>query len=364
MIKNFLKTLVNVILLLCVLGFFMAGTGFLTFSLLINRREIEVPNLIGVKITNALEIANRSDLNLRLVEKQYNSEISEDYVINQRPLPGIKVKSGRPISVTISAGSRQVIVPDLSRNSLRQAQIILHNRGLEIGRISKVFSNKEMKGLILNQDPLPDEEVKRYSQVNLLVSKGPRYPNLIMPDLVEMNISDVSRLLEEIGLNIEDVVTQKSDVKEGIVLTQSPLAGSPVNFGDKIRLVVSGEEGILGLKEGLTYKVLNYKIPGGLFRKKVKIILEDETGKREIYDRIMRPNADLTLTFGIKGEARVKILIDGRVKEEKIFKTEMQIEDVPEGETIIEETDNETIEEPIEPVEEEQIEEEEYPGDD
>ena len=320
--KGGLKTLLNVIILLCVFGFFVAISSFITFTILVRGREIEVPNLIGMRITNALEAANKADLSLRLIERQYNLEIPEDYIINQRPLPGIKVKSGRPIRVTISAGSRIVLVPDLSKKSLRQARIVLHNSGLEIGKISKVFSDKEMKGLLLNQDPLPEEEVKRYSQVNLLVSRGPRYPNLVMPELVGLNIAKVTKILEQVGLHIEDIITQKSDIEEGTVLTQSLLPGSMVSFGDSIRLVISGEEGVIGIKEGLVYKVLKYKIPRGFFRKKVKITLDDEVGSREIYNRIMRPNADLTLTFGIQGKARVRIFIDGRLKEEKIFEEE------------------------------------------
>jgi len=319
MVKSVFKTLVNIITLMIFFGFFVAVSSFITFTLLITGKEIKVPNLIGMRITNALEMANKADLNLRLVERQYNSEIPEDYIINQRPLPGIKVKSERPVRVTISAGSRLVFVPDLSKKSLRQARIILHNGGLEIGKISKVFSNKEMKGLVLNQDPLPEEEVKRYSQVNLLVSKGPRYPNLVMPELVGLNMAEVTKILDQVGLPIDDIVSQKSDVEEGTVLTQTPLSGSMVSFGDKIRLVISGEEGAVALKEGLVYKVLKYKIPRGLFRKKVKITLDDEVGSREIYNRIMRPNADLTLTFGIQGKARVRIFIDERLKEEKIF---------------------------------------------
>ena len=319
MIRKIFRTSLHVIALLCFFGFFVAASSLISFKLLVTGKEIVVPNLIGLRITDALEIANEADLNLRLIEKQFHTDIPEGYIINQTPLPEGKVKSGRPIRITISAGSRLVLIPDMARKSLRQAGIILHNSGLEIGNVSKVFSNREMKGLVLNQDPLPGEEVKRYSLVNLLLSKGPRHPDLVMPELVGLKMELAGQILDELGLNIEDIVSQRSVAEEGMVLMQQPLAGSPVSFGDKIRLVISGEEGIIGFKAGLSYKILKYKIPRGFFRKKVKIILDDEAGSREIYNRIMRPNSDLTLTFGIQGEARVRIFVDGRLQEEKVF---------------------------------------------
>lgn len=341
MIKGYLKSLFKIIILLGFFGFFVAVSSLVTFKLLVTGREIVVPNLIGIKITEALEEANKADLNLTLVEKQYNSEIPEDYIISQMPLPGSKVKRGRPIRVTISAGTRFVLVPGLTKKSLRQAQIILHNAGLELGNVSKVFSNREMKGLVLNQDPLPNEELMRSSQVNLLVSKGPRYPNLIMPDFGGMKIERVNQMLDEMGLNIEDIVTQKSEEEEGAVLSQQPPPGSPISFGAQIRLVISGEEGIIGVKEGV-YKVLNYKVPRGFFRKRVKIILDDEGGSREIYNRIMRPNVDLTLTFGIQGKARVKIFIDERLQEERVFEENLEGGELERSEEIQEETSGET----------------------
>ncbi|MEA3369066.1 MAG: PASTA domain-containing protein [Candidatus Ratteibacteria bacterium] len=319
MIRKIFRTSLHIITLLCFFGFFVAASSLISFKLLVTGKEIAVPNLIGLRITDALETANKADLNLRLIEKQFHTDIPEGYIIKQMPLPEGKVKSGRPIRITISAGSRLVLIPDMARKSVRQARIILHNSGLEIGNVSKVFSNQEMKGLVLNQDPLPGEEVKRYSLVNLLVSKGPRHPDLVMPELNGLKMELASQILDELGLNIEDIVSQRSDAEEGMVLMQQPLAGSPVSFGDKIRLVISGEEGIIGFKADLSYKVLKYKIPRGFFRKKVKIILDDEAGSREIYNRIMRPNSDLTLTFGIQGPARVRIFIDGRLQEEKIF---------------------------------------------
>ena len=319
MVKNFFRASLHILALLCFFGFFVAVSSLISFKLLVTDKEIVVPNLIGLRIINALESANKADLNLRLIKKQFHTEIPEGYITTQVPLPGGKVKRDRPIRITISAGSRLVVVPDMIRKSLRQSMIILHNSGLEVGNVSKVFSNREMKGLVLNQEPLSGEEVKRYSPVNLLLSQGPRYPNLVMPELVGLKMELVNRILDELGLNIEDIASQRSDAEEGMVLMQQPLAGSPVSFGDKIRLVVSGEEGIIGFKAGLSYKVLEYKIPRGFFRKKVKIILDDEAGSREIYNRIMRPNSDLTLTFGIQGKARVKIFVDGRLQEEKIF---------------------------------------------
>ena len=323
MVKSLFKTVFHVAILLCFFVSFVIVSGLVTFELLVKGREITIPNLIGLRITQALDLANKADLDIRLVEKQFNPDVPEDYIINQRPLPGIKVKKGKPIRITLSAGSRLVNVPDLTKKSLRQAQIILHNHGLEVGKVSKVFSNQEMKGLVLNQDPIANEEVRRYTEVNLLVSRGPRYPELIMPDLVGLKVEMVLGMLEELGLNVEDMVTQESDEEEGLVLTQKPLPGAPVNFGDKIRLVISGLEGVVTFKEeGLVYRALNYTVPRGFFRKRVRIILDDEAGSREIYNRIMRPNSDLTLTFGIQGRAKAMIFIDNRLEKEIIFEEE------------------------------------------
>jgi beta-lactam-binding protein with PASTA domain len=62
-----------------------------------------------------------------------------------------------------------------------------------------------------------------------------------MPDVVGRELFEVRATLEQLGLKInETTYDSTSALPTGLVVSQAPLAGSPVKAGDYISIRVSG----------------------------------------------------------------------------------------------------------------------------
>ncbi|HPP59954.1 MAG TPA: PASTA domain-containing protein, partial [Candidatus Hydrogenedens sp.] len=127
--------------------------------------------------------------------------------------------------------------------------------GLTVGSISQQCSNTVPAGRVITQNPTSGIRVPAGSPVNLVISTGPC--NTIVPDVVGMAQSSAETAITNASL-IVGTVTQQCDnsVPAGIVISQTPSAGTPVTGGTPVNIVVSsgpcteGEGIVEGTPEG------------------------------------------------------------------------------------------------------------------
>jgi eukaryotic-like serine/threonine-protein kinase len=113
--------------------------------------------------------------------------------------------------------------------SLRAGQILLLKRGLTLGVTSIVSSETREKDRILAQDPLPESQFARSPQMNLLVSRGRRRREYLMPDLTGQNSEEVVKGFSTWGLRLGAVTYQSiPGILRGTILKQFPPAGSRI----------------------------------------------------------------------------------------------------------------------------------------
>ena len=97
-------------------------------------------------------------------------------------------------------------------------------------------------GRVISQNPTKDEEVESGSTVELEVSSGPE--QIEMPELGLMTQADAEAKIAELGLRLGTVEQREHpDAPAGIVLEQTPPAGTAMAPGDPVNLVVSVEPG-------------------------------------------------------------------------------------------------------------------------
>lgn len=133
-------------------------------------KEVIVPNILGYQKEEAISILKKAGLNGEITTISFSKE-TPGTIISQDPPGGKKVKQGRTISLSVSAAEKKIPVPNLIGRTSEEAESLLSNAGLTLGTIYGEPTS-ESTGLIINQDPLPDNQITPGSQVSITISTG------------------------------------------------------------------------------------------------------------------------------------------------------------------------------------------------
>jgi len=211
---------------------------------LTGRRDIViVPDLRGISLNQAKSMCDKSGLNVVVVGRRFSDELPESFVIEQDPLPQEGLKEGRAIKVVVSKGPRMETVPDLRNVTLREAELSLKSAGLNVGRVSRVFTHEDISNRVLETFPVHGSRVMKGGAVDILLLVGNKPRKYIMPDLVGMDLPFVRGLLEKKGFTISRVITEiRNDEYPNKILSQTPKPGEIIEEGGSIEIVVSAVE--------------------------------------------------------------------------------------------------------------------------
>lgn len=211
--------------LFILLGLFF---GFITFKILSFSRTVEVPSLINLTMLEANEALSRTGLYLNIEGEDFDSAVQSGRIIRQDIPAGNKVKEKRSIKVIVSKGPRISSVPQLIHGTLSEAEGLLMQKGLSIGKVIYVHTDSAEKGKIIAQRPEPQERLS--DRITVLVSLGPSELNYFCPDFLNKSIENAKELADKIGLSLEPKGTGN------IVSSQKPKPGALVKNTDKIYL--------------------------------------------------------------------------------------------------------------------------------
>lgn len=202
-----------------------------------------LPDITDLSLEEAEEVLEERDLSLRVLAEEYNPLRPPGIILSQNPAPQSKVKRGRVVKVVVSKGEKMVLVPDLKGVSLRQAEIMLHEKGLEAGEINWVASDTFPRNVVVGGSPSFGLSVPVGMSVNLEVSLGRSPDTVATPNLAGTSLEEARSILKELGLEIGQVTYEiKSGLPVDIVLEQFPPKGAEVVKGTKINLIVSTVE--------------------------------------------------------------------------------------------------------------------------
>jgi len=208
--------------------------GYLTFKILSFSRTVSVPPLVNMTLLEANEALNKAGLYLRIEGEEFDASIQAGHILRQEIPPGNSVKDKRTIKVVISKGPRVYSLPLIVNEKLAEAESILIQKGLRIGKIINVHSDTVEKGRIVAQKPEPEEKVT--DNIIALVSVGPHELSYYCPDFTNKAIDEVKETAEKMDLLVE---TKGSGE---IVKTQRPKSGSIVKSGEKLYLQMKEEK--------------------------------------------------------------------------------------------------------------------------
>lgn len=201
-------------------------------------REVVVPSVAGKTVSEATATLSEAGLALKVEEgRRIDPKVPAGQILMQEPPAGLRTRRQRSVKVWVSAGPRATIIPSLSGESERTAQLRLQEDGLELAALAEVRSTEYPVGTIVAQAPPANTTAAR---VALLINRGERGSTYVMPDLIGVNGDRAADLLRVRGFRVSVVGEHPyPGVPAGIVLRQSPQAGFQIAPGEPISLEVS-----------------------------------------------------------------------------------------------------------------------------
>ena len=193
----------------------------------------DVPRVTAKQLVEARAILEREGFDVET--ERVRSSQPFDQVVDQDPNAGEEAESGATVTLEVSDGPGEVLVPGVE--GLPQAQAIddLEDAGLRVN-VDRKFSDELRKGLALRTVPREGAEVTRGTRVRLLVSQGPE--QVTVPEVIGLSRESAESRLRDEGLGVA-VQEQESEEPVGEVVAQDLAGGTRVERGTTVTITVS-----------------------------------------------------------------------------------------------------------------------------
>jgi len=199
---------------------------------------VNAPDVVGQ--TQALATTAITGLGLVAgdISQECSNTVAVGLVVRQIPEAGAATPFGGAVSLVVSTGLCTVNVPGVTNQAQEAATEAVIVAGLTLGTVTQACSNTVAAGLVISQSPEADVYAPFGAAVSLVVSTG--VCDVTVPDVTGQTEAAAAVLLSDAGLVAGAVAQQCSDsVGVGLVVSQTPAAGTQALLGAAIALVVS-----------------------------------------------------------------------------------------------------------------------------
>ena len=127
----------------------------------------------GEQIISIPMLKGKSVRDARLSLERIASTHPKDMVFDQQFAEGTRIRKGQSvgISVSIGKGAGEIMVPDLIGKSLTEAQRVLSDSTLTVGKVNYQISSTLLPNTVLDQYPAPGNKLNSGDKVDLFITK-------------------------------------------------------------------------------------------------------------------------------------------------------------------------------------------------
>ena len=192
----------------------------------------EIPNVVGLTEVEARALL--SDYTVT-VQRAPDPRIPNDRVASQIPLATTQATKGSAVTLTISDGPGNAIVPDdLVGMSLIDARASLAASGLVIAKTEAAPSD-EVQGTVLSVTPEPGSKITAGSGVVLTIASG----EVEVPYLIGVEAIQAKTLLIQAGFLVREFNDYDATQSVGVVIRQAPDAGTTQTIGKPVTITIN-----------------------------------------------------------------------------------------------------------------------------
>ena len=203
------------------------------------RALVVVPAIQGLLITDATAQLAPLGLQLTISGKLNDPTIPINQIISQDPPANTEARSGSAVSVVVSGGAGDLVVPNIEGQVASAAQQLLTTAPYNfVVTVVEEPSTTVEKGRAIRTDPVIGSPIGNAATITLVISSGST--KVVVPDVETMTEVDAQAALNSVGLvwEMRYVNVLSGDANEGRVISQTQQPGSSVAPGSKVTLVV------------------------------------------------------------------------------------------------------------------------------
>lgn len=232
------------IIISCVAAFVVLLAAFLVMLKLgVFSPTKQVPDFTDMTIEQAEDLADKNGFKLKQGKDIYSSEVPEGRVCQQDPLANTEAPKGSMITVNLSKGSKDGVVPNVIGMKQEDVAAYLEQYGYILGSV-KIETSTEKEGKVIGQNPSAGDNLEKESKINITVSDGKGLEKANIPSLCGKSLKQAKAEIAEAGFTLGEIKYDYSDVYgNGYVMWQQYGANTLLDKGTSIDIEVSkGEE--------------------------------------------------------------------------------------------------------------------------
>ncbi|MGH9134338.1 MAG: Stk1 family PASTA domain-containing Ser/Thr kinase [Ilumatobacteraceae bacterium] len=197
-----------------------------------------IPNVAGRTLQEARDILGAEGFQLEEVSEE--NELDTGLVIRTEPAGGELVRQDTVITIVVSGGPQQIAIPaSIIGDSVDVATQLLESAQYGFDVVVESQQDAEIPaGTVIAARPDPGTLVARGSTVTLVVSSGPG--QVTVPPVVGITEAQARNNLasNDLQATVEYRDLEPGDPNDGLVISQSVAAGTAVDRGTAVALVV------------------------------------------------------------------------------------------------------------------------------
>lgn len=197
--------------------------------------DIPVPDLKGKTVEEAQAELEELGLVLQEGEQVYSPDQEEGKITSQMPSEGTVAK-GQTITVNVSKGKKDGVVPSILDKDYKEAEAYLAEFGFQLGEIKTVNSPKP-KGIILSQTPGAGQKAASGTRIDIEISDGAGKETTKVPNLTGKTKEQADAAIAAAGLvvDFDNITYEENDLAPAnTVIAQYPVADTEVEVGSKV----------------------------------------------------------------------------------------------------------------------------------
>ncbi len=200
-------------------------------------RTVPVPDVTGLSVADATAVLEDIGLALEVSGEVFSETAPVGSIAATDPPAGDSVRVDGTVVAAVSLGPERYEVPDVEGLDPAQATAEIAAAKLVVGSTRQAFDDRAPAGTVAATSPKVGSVVKPGTSVDIIVSKGPE--PVPVPDVEGRRLAQARAALTEAGLKGDITQRFSEKVKDGVVISVRPAAGTIVDSGSRVSLVVS-----------------------------------------------------------------------------------------------------------------------------
>ncbi|MBP3898627.1 MAG: Stk1 family PASTA domain-containing Ser/Thr kinase, partial [Mogibacterium sp.] len=229
----------NAIIAAVIILLLAAGGWFTAWKMGVFSSTKPAPDLRGLSLEEAKAKAEEEGFSIKQGKDIYSNDYPENKVCTQDPEPGQETPKEGTITVHISKGSKEGVVPNVVGMKQEDVEEYLKEYGYLLGNVKMVTDPAE-EGTVLAQDPERGTPLDKESKINIEVSDGKGTEKGTVPSVTGLSLEDAKKRIKEEGFRVGRVdYDWDNSIDKGYVIYQQYQANSLLDKGTSIDIQVS-----------------------------------------------------------------------------------------------------------------------------